>query len=375
MGIRDEVLSFLGSAEGASAAAVAIENHFSRREDDDELIKSLLELERANGTVRFCLDQAGLQLMVTFGLSEREVLLVRRGQSSLDTLGVPYQVKSFDTSNGSVLVMRRSRRPLDHVTSPELIEAIKREMKDRPVLLVLGPARKKVFQDRGRYPVTGREADRPRSALYGHMRLVLEGVIAEFLSQRVQPAIAEGGWSGVIGAEFGAPMLGYQLAIAHDLVVFQVMPEDGAYNRNQEPTVHRIAGLAWGDDSPTLIALGDAAIVFQPAGAWTDVELDNLGATGKPIAFVWTDGRVGSDVRRSVHEAHFAFHPSTLLAKSGEAAPARRQEAHEREEALALGRRVATFLLDALRIRMSLSTAPWDRDARAQLATRLSQVK
>jgi hypothetical protein len=365
--IANEVGAFLSGAEGALQAATEIAQFFGESSCDQAaqavLIKDLLVLEGANRDIRFCLDGAGLQLMRNVSSSERDILIIRRGALGLGgTHGIPYQVQAVDTTRGPVLIMRRRRSPRDVLTSPELISSIKAEMnaQGRPVLLVLGPARKKIFTDGKPYSPTSAKdvpGSRERNELYLLMRLVLEGAIAEFFEAQVQPAIAEGGWSGVIEGEFGAPLLGYQLAIAHDLVVFQIMPKDGEYNRNQQPTVHRIAGLAWGDDSPTLIAIGDAAIVFQPAGAWTDVEVDNLGASDKPIAFVWTDGNIGSDKRRSLYEAHF---------------PMFRGARAERDEAFRLGRQVGRYLVDMLSRRAPLSAPPLSRNARDQLGSALA---
>jgi hypothetical protein len=361
--IGEEVGAFLSGAEGAMPAAVAIERFFGESSCDQEaqgqLIQDLLVLEQKNAEVRFCLDGAGLQLMRRIPPDARDVLLIRRGVvDTPHTRGITYEIEQVSTTQGPVSILRRRRSPGDVLTSPELVEAIRAKMLEqgRPVLLILGPARKKIFTDEKPYSPTSRDAPiRQRNELYLLMRLVLEGAMAAFFDARVQPALAEGGWSGVIEAEFGAPMLAYQLAIAHDLIVFQFMPKDGEYNSNQQPTVHRIAGLAWGDDSPTLIAIGDAAIVFQPAGAWTDVEIENLVASDKPIAFVWTNGSVGSVTPDARHQ-HFVL---------------RRGGSRERGDAFDRGREVGQFLIGMLR---RTTTQSLSRSERAQLGAALARL-
>lgn len=371
MTLDDKIAGFLDNAQRANDATNAIVSYFGESDlgaaAQEQLITALLALERNNPTIRFCLDGAGLQLMRTVHDTERLVLLVRLGDASTISFdgvyeGIPYQAESITTDRGrSVLVMTRRRAPADVLTSQPLIDKFRAKMlrQNRPILLILGPARKKVFVDGQPYQPTRSSLNsntasdtRARAPLYLQMRLVLEGAVQSFIEAGIEPAIAEGGWSGVLEAEFGAPMLAYQVAIAHDLVVFQAMPQDGAYNRNQAPTVHRIAGLAWGDDSPTLIAVGDAAIVFQPAGAWTDVEVDNLRALEKPIAFVQS-GNGRSAKSGIARESDYAMSASSSANFD-------------------LGKQIGTWL--RAQLRLTGRSTPLSRDDRAKLSGKLARL-
>lgn len=82
---------------------------------------------------------------------------------------------------------------------------------------------------------------------------------------------------------YGITRSGYEIAKKYDKPVIGVMCKGGMHAYNQNPDANGIYGDHWGDDTPGLSFVSDAAIIQAPYGAWTQIELAYFSARKKPV--------------------------------------------------------------------------------------------
>lgn len=96
-------------------------------------------------------------------------------------------------------------------------------------------------------------------------------------------AVMTGGYKGVRDGKWGVTRAGYDVAVERGLDPMVVMPKAGERDSHVNPITKNIVGIMWGDDSPSLVAASDVAVVFGPYGLWTEIEIMNLRAQKKPF--------------------------------------------------------------------------------------------
>lgn len=160
--------------------------------------------------------------------------------------GVPY-VWLDQTSPTSLCVYGTDAQytcavPLPRVVSPR----VKR-------IGVLGPAR--VFAHDPRIKVI-------RQVVHTIMRTVEPGTV-----------LVQGGWRGENENSRGVCRVAFDLWTQAGWPVLQVMPFDGTWDANPCQRTHSfVVGMSWGDETPALVSMLDAAVVVAPHGAWTWLE-------------------------------------------------------------------------------------------------------
>lgn len=143
-----------------------------------------------------------------------------------------------------------------------------------------------------------------------HLELVafVQGQINRFLDvfQHADPKRASheplnrfrtvnGGWAGRMEGSTGLPLMSQFAGIMaekDDNTLAKrpvtIMPAGGAYDRVEgtEPFNYFEVPGSWGDDSKYLIGYATSAIAFAPYGFWTEIELRNAIAQGKPTVVI-----------------------------------------------------------------------------------------
>jgi hypothetical protein len=109
-----------------------------------------------------------------------------------------------------------------------------------------------------------------------------------------------GGWAGKMEGSTGLPMISKlfgTVAEAEDKSAKRpvtVMPSGGAYDRvegTKSFNYFEVPG-SWGDDSKYLIGYSSAAVAFAPYGFWTEIELRNAIAQGKPTIVIADESKL-----------------------------------------------------------------------------------
>ena len=101
-----------------------------------------------------------------------------------------------------------------------------------------------------------------------------------------------GGWAGKEEGSTGLPAICKMFGEVADQTMARkpvtVMPSGGAYDRVEGVYAHNYYEVpgTWGDDSKYLIGYSSAALIFEPYGFWTEIELRNAVAQGKPTAVI-----------------------------------------------------------------------------------------
>lgn len=130
-----------------------------------------------------------------------------------------------------------------------------------------------------------------------------------------------GGWAGAKENSMGAPMMSNLMGAtskwADTFFQITVMPSIGNYDRvvtreTDLTATQKMGGLypgayfevngVWGDDSKYLVGISTALLVFAPYGFWTNIEIANGIAQGRPVAVMlnphheWTKSESKDDI-------------------------------------------------------------------------------
>ena len=101
-----------------------------------------------------------------------------------------------------------------------------------------------------------------------------------------------GGWAGKLEGSTGLPLISNLVGQIENKKFkrepITIMPSSGAYDRVEgvgDANYFEVPGT-WGDDSKYLVGFCSAAIIFEPYGFWTGIELTNAVAQGKPVVVI-----------------------------------------------------------------------------------------
>lgn len=126
-----------------------------------------------------------------------------------------------------------------------------------------------------------------------------------------------GGWAGTQEESMGVPMMSNLMGVMHEYDTgcsfppITVMAKIGAFDRvrtraeayhggkigSDLPTINTYFEIngAWGDDSKYLAGLSTSLLVFQPFGYWTNIEIANGIAQGKPVVIIADPDKLAKD--------------------------------------------------------------------------------
>jgi hypothetical protein len=220
--------------------------------------------------------------------------------------GPPSVQISSSSGKFHALVIKRQAKPLEGYTVAQTLE-----VDGVPLQIAIAKDRvrshvdlKKEFPDLHELKKECRDSATPVVYFLGSTRQFLEsshekaqeilaqtqgldrifGQLEEMFGNNI--VIGTGGWAGTREKSFGIPRMGYLRARAAGALTLATMPHIGKYDRHQNNNYEVFCGDEWGDDSATLAAVCDAAVIFRPFGTWTNIELANLQAQHKLIAVV-----------------------------------------------------------------------------------------
>ncbi len=146
--------------------------------------------------------------------------------------------------------------------------------------------------------------DRRRAVAYtSHVQSQVDELMGYMETNDRLYTTVNGGWAGVKENSMGAPMMSNLMGAtskwADTFFQITVMPTIGNYDRvvtrEEDMTAEqKESGLypgayfevegVWGDDSKFLVGISTALLVFAPYGFWTNIEIANGIAQGKPVA-------------------------------------------------------------------------------------------
>lgn len=109
-------------------------------------------------------------------------------------------------------------------------------------------------------------------------------------------AFITGGYKGALDEVYGYTRIGYERAKDLKAYTLVVMPEAGAKDSHNYVDAKDIFGKMWGDDTPALVGIADAAMVFAWYGSWTKIEIDTLLYQKKQVVIVNPFQKEGDDV-------------------------------------------------------------------------------
>jgi len=110
--------------------------------------------------------------------------------------------------------------------------------------------------------------------------------------------VLTGGYWGKADNAYGIPRAGFDVARFLGLRALVVTPLAGMADTHLDPDSRTMAGELWGDESMSLVAATDMAIVFYRSskgetsasmGRWTQVEISHLKKQGVPYIFLDID--------------------------------------------------------------------------------------
>ncbi|MGI0119624.1 hypothetical protein [Zooshikella sp. RANM57] len=115
-----------------------------------------------------------------------------------------------------------------------------------------------------------------------------------YLSREV--AFITGGYKGALDDVYGYTRIGYERAKDLETYTLVVLPEAGAKDSHNFVDAKDIFGKMWGDDTPALVGVADAAMVFAWYGSWTKIEIDTLLHQKKKVVIVNPFQKEGDEV-------------------------------------------------------------------------------
>ena len=156
----------------------------------------------------------------------------------------------------------------------------------------------------------------------GRVERELNKVLNVMAHEKTQYTTVNGGWAGVTENSTGVPLISSLVSAISDaeqgysLPPITIMPEVGAFDRvvtrsdayRLHPVSYHTGDVAplgidtyfevpgcWGDDSKFLVCFSTGMIVFEPYGFWTNIEIANGVAQGKPVAIIVDPENIKSD--------------------------------------------------------------------------------
>lgn len=202
-------------------------------------------------TLKFALDSDQVQILretlddyVRFGFF--------RGSASLELMGQP---SAFVELNDKDVVPNASA----------LVDSL--HANGTPVVAVLGKAR-----------IGSPEAVREA------IKVASKAMDTLYLNREV--AFVTGGYKGALDDVYGYTRIGYERAKDLEAYTLVVVPEAGINDSHQFVDAKDVYGKMWGDDTPALVGVSDAAMVFAWYGSWTKIEIDTLLHQKKKVVVV-----------------------------------------------------------------------------------------
>ncbi|WP_163834946.1 hypothetical protein [Spartinivicinus ruber] len=222
-------------------------------------LESLISMEIQ--TLKFALDADQVQI-----LRETDDDYVRfgflRGSDSLELIGQP---------SAFVKLNHKEAAP----NSSALADSLHAE--GMPVVAILGKARIGSPRD-------VREAIKTASKAMDRV----------YLDREV--AFITGGYKGALDDVYGYTRIGYERAKDLEAYTLVVVPEAGTKDSHNYVDAKDIFGKMWGDDTPALVGVADAAMVFAWYGSWTKIEIDTLLHQKKKVVIVNPFQKEGDEV-------------------------------------------------------------------------------
>ncbi len=156
-----------------------------------------------------------------------------------------------------------------HSLAPDVASYVNNCHRDgKLVLAVLGPAR-----------VSGNDTQK----IFEMSATALENIMT---TRGNNIAVMTGGYKGELDGVYGATRAGYDITKTKGVESLAIMPKAGEKDSHINVGVKNIVGEMWGDDTKALIAASDAALVFEPHGLWTEIEIANLKRQEKPYCLL-----------------------------------------------------------------------------------------
>ena len=116
-------------------------------------------------------------------------------------------------------------------------------------------------------------------------------------------AYMTGGYRGESGDNYGVTRAGFDVPKAQDKETLVIMCAAGIKDAHQTAAAMSIYGDQWGDDTPGLSEVSDAAVFIrnfpngQVYGKWTEVEIANFVHRGKPLVIFDPQASVTSETK------------------------------------------------------------------------------
>lgn len=243
-------------------------NHPGENKSDLNYLKAMIDLEKKCSEKR---SSVGQYVLSKFSLDAKQFQLGRKYNSGkFQRFGVAFDHKNADPKVYIELNSVYDAKDVDlQRLAPEVASYVNDCHKDgKLVLAILGPAR--VSGNRGKDILD-----------------ISASAMERIMSTRgTNLAIMTGGYKGEADGKYGATRAGYDIIKEKSIDSLVIMPRAGEKDSHINVDVKNIVGEMWGDETKALVAAIDAAIVFEPHGLWTEIEVANMKRQGKPYCMI-----------------------------------------------------------------------------------------
>ena len=114
-------------------------------------------------------------------------------------------------------------------------------------------------------------------------------VLSNLLFKHCNLEFINGGYKGKLTSNaYGITRSGFEIPKVLEKPSVVIMCKTGKFDSHENPDVIGLYGNHWGDDTPALSFLADAAVFIAPYGAWTDIELVNFLYRNKACAIYYS---------------------------------------------------------------------------------------